>query len=115
MTQEVIFYFSQKIAEARSHGIHDLIIDAGFGFAKNINHNFELLKNLDKLQLLEVPVLTGISRKSMIYKTLNIPASEALNGTSALHMIALQNGSQILRVHDVKEAVECIKLYEALN
>ncbi len=115
VTQEVIFYFSQKIAEARSHGIHDLIIDAGFGFAKNIDHNFELLKNLDKLQLLEVPVLTGISRKSMIYKTLNIPASEALNGTSALHMIALQNGSQILRVHDVKEAVECIKLYEALN
>ena len=115
ITQEVIFYFSEKIAQARVLGINDIIIDAGFGFSKNTEQNFELLNNLKLLKVLDTPILTGISRKSMIYKTLNSSAIEALNGTSALHMIALQKGSKILRVHDVKEAKECILLHQALS
>ena len=115
ITQEVIFYFSKKIAQARALGINDIIIDAGFGFAKNTEQNFELLNNLELLNALDVPTLTGISRKSMIYKTLNSSVTEALNGTSALHMIALQKGTKILRVHDVKEAKECILLHQALS
>lgn len=115
ITQEVIYYFSEKIAKARALGISDIIIDAGFGFAKTVEQNFELLNNLELLNTLNAPLLTGISRKSMIYKTLNSSANEALNGTSALHMIALQKGSTILRVHDVKEAKECILLHQALQ
>jgi len=92
-----------------------VIVDAGFGFAKTIVHNYELLNNLNILQQLEVPILTGISRKSMIYKTLKTSAEESLNGTSALHMVALQKGSNILRVHDVAAAKECILLHEALK
>ena len=115
ITEEVIFYFSEKIKSARALGINDIIIDAGFGFAKTIDHNFELLNNLELLQSLDVPLLTGISRKSMIYKTLQNTPTEALNGTTALHMIALQKGSKILRVHDVALAKECILLYEALK
>lgn len=115
VTVEVTHYFSERIAAARAAEINDVIIDAGFGFAKTTAHNFQLLKELAHLKQLEVPVLTGISRKSMIYKTLNITAAEALNGTSALHMMALQNGSSILRVHDVKEAKECVQLWQAYN
>ena len=115
ITTEVCFYFSEKIAQARALGINDVVIDAGFGFAKTTAHNFELLNQLHILQQLEVPVLTGISRKSMIYKTIGSTPQEALNGTSALHMIALQKGSNILRVHDVKAAKECILLHEALK
>ena len=114
ISNEVIFYFSEKIGKARSLGISDIIVDPGFGFAKNTLQNYELLNNLELLNALDTPLLCGISRKSMIYKTLNSSASEALNGTSALHMIALQKGSSILRVHDVKEAKECILLHEAL-
>ncbi len=115
ITNEVCFYFSEKIAEARALGINDIVVDAGFGFAKTVVHNFELLNQLHILQQLDVPVLTGVSRKSMIYKTLNCTAKEALNGTTALHMVALQKGSNILRVHDVKEAKQCILLHEALK
>ncbi len=115
ITQEVCFYFSEKIAEARALGIHDVIVDPGFGFAKTIDHNFELLNNFEILQQLDVPILAGISRKSMIYKTLNTTADQALNGTTALHMIALQKGANILRVHDVKEAKECVVLFEQLK
>lgn len=115
VTVAVTQYFSERIAAARAVGINDLIIDAGFGFAKTTAHNFQLLKELAHLKQLEVSVLTGISRKSMIYKTLNITAKEALNGTSALHMMALQNGSSILRVHDVKEAKQCVQLWQAYN
>jgi len=110
IVKEILFYFSEKVAQARSLGINDLILDAGFGFAKTIEQNFELLSKLELLQMLELPILTGISRKSMIYKTLNTTAENALNGTSVLNTIALQKGSNILRVHDVKEAMECIKL-----
>ncbi len=115
ITKEVNYYFSEKIAQARALGINDIIADPGFGFAKNQDQNFELLNNFELLQFLEIPLLAGISRKSMIYKTLNIAAQEALNGTTALHMIALQKGANILRVHDVKPAKECIQLFEKLR
>lgn len=108
-------YFSERISAARRHGINDLIIDLGFGFAKTIDQNFELLKNLEHFKHLGLPILTGISRKSTIYKTLGISAGEALNGTTALHMVALMNGSNILRAHDVKPAMECIELYNNLT
>ncbi|RMB61073.1 dihydropteroate synthase [Dokdonia sinensis] len=115
VTKEVIQYFSERIAVARSHKINDVIIDPGFGFAKNTEQNFELLAQLNHLQMLDVPVLAGLSRKSMIYKTLNVTSKDALNGTTALNMVALQKGAKILRVHDVREAVECVMLYEALS
>ena len=112
---DVYKYFSNKITEAKKHKIIDLIIDIGFGFSKTKQQNFLLLKNLDYFNNLGYPILTGISRKSMIYKTLNCTAKEALNGTTALNMIALKNGTKILRVHDVKEAIECVNLFNALN
>jgi len=115
LVKEVVFYFSERIGEARSKGINDLIIDPGFGFAKNITQNFELLNHLKVLKNLDVPMLTGLSRKSMIYKTLSIDAKEALNGTTALNMVALMNGSSILRVHDVLEAKQCVTLYQKLK
>ncbi len=110
LLQDIIYYFSNKVTEARSFGIHDIILDPGFGFAKTTSQNFELLKNLSLLNVLELPILAGLSRKSMIYKTLEISAKEALNGTSVLNTLALQQGAKILRVHDVKEAKECIDL-----
>ena len=110
ITKEVLFYFSEKVAQARSLGIDDLIIDPGFGFAKTVEQNFELLHNLELFQMLELPLLVGVSRKSMIYKSLETSAEFALNGTTVLNTIALQKGAKILRVHDVKEAVECVKL-----
>ncbi|MAW93666.1 MULTISPECIES: dihydropteroate synthase [unclassified Leeuwenhoekiella] len=115
LVKEVIYYLSERIAAARALGINDLIIDPGFGFAKTIAHNFELLDNAERLQMLDVPVLIGVSRKSMIYKTLNVPAAEALNGTTVLNTIALQKGASILRVHDVKPAVEAVRLVQALS
>ena len=111
LIKEILFYFSQKVAFARSLGIHDLIIDPGFGFAKTLSQNYHLLKNLSLFQMIELPVLVGISRKSMIYKHLDISANEALNGTTVLNTLALSQGANILRVHDVKEAVETIQLY----
>lgn len=114
ITKEVLFYFSEKIAQARSFGINDLIVDPGFGFAKTTEQNFELLDNLELFDRLELPILVGVSRKSMIYKTLETTAEFALNGTTVLNTIALQKGSNILRVHDVKEAIECVKLHQSL-
>ncbi len=107
---EVNTYFAERITVARKHGINDIIIDPGFGFAKNTLQNFELLKNLKLLKFHDTPILAGLSRKSMIYKTLNSTPQEALNGTTVLNTTALLNGSSILRVHDVKEAIECIHL-----
>lgn len=104
-------YFSERIAMARSYGINDLVIDPGYGFAKTREQNFELLKHQSQLLAHDVPILSGISRKSMIYKTLDITAQIALNGTTALHMVCLQQGASILRVHDVREAIEVIDLY----
>lgn len=110
LLKEILFYFSERISEAKTLGIVDVIIDPGFGFAKTIAQNFELLSKLELFKMIEKPLLIGISRKSLIYKTLNIPPDEALNGTSVLNTIALQKGANILRVHDVKEAMECIQL-----
>ncbi|MDC7995823.1 dihydropteroate synthase [Altibacter sp. HG106] len=110
---EVRKHLSERMAAARKAGINDLIIDPGFGFAKTREQNFELLAGLDLFQEFEVPVLVGVSRKSMIYKTLGITPEEALNGTSVLHSWALQKGCNLLRVHDVKPAVECVQLFEA--
>ena len=106
----ILDYFTERINALQQAGIKDIILDPGFGFAKNIDQNFTLLSHLDYLQILQMPVLAGLSRKSMIYKTLGVTADEALNGTTALHTIALMKGAQILRVHDVKEAKECIRL-----
>ena len=110
LLKEMNFYFSERIAKARNFGLNDIIIDPGFGFAKTIEHNYELLQNLELLQFHELPILAGISRKSMIYKTLETSPENALNGTTFLHAFCLQKGANILRVHDVKEAVECVKL-----
>ena len=115
VTREVLLYFSERIALARKAGIDDIIADPGFGFSKTREQNFELLKELDLFSQLEIPFLIGISRKSMIYKTLKVTPDEALNGTTALHAIALLRGASIIRVHDVKEAVECITLIENLK
>jgi dihydropteroate synthase len=109
---EMLDYFQQKIKILREKGQKDIIIDMGFGFAKTIEQNFFLLKNLSIFKILDCPILVGISRKSMIYKTLQITPEEALNGTTILNLLALQNGANILRVHDVKEAQETILLWE---
>ena len=111
IVKEILFYFSEKIAQANSFGIKDLIIDPGFGFAKTIDQNFEVFKKLELFQMLDLPLLAGVSRKSMIYKTLDTTSENALNGTSVLNTIALFKGAKILRVHDVKEAAECVKLF----
>jgi dihydropteroate synthase len=115
IVKEMIFYFSEKVSQARSLGINDIIIDPGFGFAKTLEQNFEVMQKLELFQMLDLPLLIGISRKSMIYKTLETTAENSLNGTTFLNAIALQKGAKILRVHDVKEAVECVKLYYKLQ
>jgi dihydropteroate synthase len=115
VVKEVLLYFSKKISEARSLGINDLIVDPGFGFAKTIAQNYEVMQKLELFHSLELPLLIGISRKSMIHKTLGITADEALNGTTVLNTIALTKGAHILRVHDVAAAMECVKLYQKMN
>jgi dihydropteroate synthase len=113
--KEMLFYFSERIAAARALGINDLIVDPGFGFAKTLEQNFEILRKLELFHILELPLLAGVSRKSMIYKTLESNADMALNGTTVLNTIALAKGAKILRVHDVKEAVECVRLFNKLS
>jgi dihydropteroate synthase len=113
VTKEVLDFFIQKTGELHNAGIHDIIIDPGFGFGKTITHNFELLKNLPVFNMLECPLLLGVSRKSTIWKTLGITADEALNGTTVLNTIGLMHGASIIRVHDVKEAKEAIQLVSA--
>lgn len=113
ITKEILEYFIEKAEACRLAGILDVIVDPGFGFSKTIPQNFELLRNLPVLKMLQKPLLVGISRKGTIYKTLGITAEEALNGTTVLNTIALLNGASILRVHDVKEAAEAIKLVQA--
>lgn len=115
IAKEVVDYFIQKTAACKAAGITDIVIDPGFGFGKTINHNFQLLKQMEVFQLFQVPVLAGLSRKSTIWKTLHITPEEALNGTTVLNTIALTKGAAILRVHDVKEAVEATKLYQAYS
>jgi dihydropteroate synthase len=110
VTREIVDYFIERTDSCRKAGIHDVIIDLGLGFGKTIAHNFQLLRELSIFEMFEKPVLLGISRKSTVYKTLGLTAEEALNGTTVLHTIGLLNGANILRTHDVKEAVEAIKL-----
>ena len=115
VTKDVCKYFSQRINKAHSCGINDIIIDPGFGFSKTTQQNYELLNNLEFFKEFQRPIIIGISRKSMIYKTLNTTPEKALNGSSVLHTISLIKGANILRTHDVKEAVECVKLVSQLN
>lgn len=115
LVKEIIYYFSERLAEAKSHKIKDIIIDPGFGFSKNLAQNYDLMSKLDLLTNLETPILVGVSRKSMIYNLLESTPKEALNGTTILNTLALTKGASILRVHDVKEAIECIKVTNQFN
>ncbi|QEH42323.1 dihydropteroate synthase [Chitinophaga sp. XS-30] len=115
VAREVLDFFIHKVHQCRQLGIRDVIIDPGFGFGKTLEHNYRLLKNLHTLQILEVPILAGVSRKSMIHRLLHTNAAEALNGTTVVHTLALQQGAVILRVHDVKEAMEAVKIVSFLN
>jgi len=115
VTREVLDFFIRKKNECKIAGVTDVIIDPGFGFAKTIAHNFQLLKDLSVFKMLDAPLLAGLSRKSTIYKTLGISPGEALNGTTVLNTIALMNGANILRVHDVKEAKEAVNIWQAMN
>jgi len=112
---ELTQYFAQKIHALQQMGVKDLLIDPGFGFAKNIDHNYALLEQMEVLEFFELPILVGFSRKSMITKVLQLNTQDALNGTTVLNTVALLKGASILRVHDVKEAVECITLINRLN
>lgn len=112
---DVLSDLQQKVHQLRLFGVKDIVIDPGFGFAKTLEQNYTLLNNLQLFNQLGAPLLVGVSRKSMIYKLLNTDADQALNGTTALHMVALQQGASILRVHDVKEAVEVVKIFEQLR
>ncbi len=115
LMQHMVDYFQTKLDTLHRMGVNDIILDPGFGFAKTTEQNFELLRKLHYLHTLQHPILVGVSRKSMIYKTLHTTPQDALNGTTALHMLALAQGANILRVHDVREAVEAIQLYESYN
>lgn len=115
LLKEILSYFGERIAKSHEAKIKDIIIDPGFGFAKTLEQNYELLNKLQLLNIAGKPFLAGVSRKSMIYKTLGVTAQEALNGTTALNIIALERGASILRVHDVKEAVECVTLFQKLK
>lgn len=115
LIKDIVIELSQKLEILRSLQVNDIIIDPGFGFAKSVAQNYELLNNLSYFKQLECPILVGVSRKSMIYKLLGVDAVDALNGTTALNMAALLNGGNILRVHDVKEAVETVKIYNQLT
>ncbi|UOB16559.1 dihydropteroate synthase [Abyssalbus ytuae] len=115
VVKEIIYYFSKKIADANKLKINDLIIDPGFGFGKTLDNNYEILNKLELFKMPELPILVGASRKSMIYKLLNINPNDALNGTTSINTIALLKGANILRVHDVKEAMECVKIFNQLN
>ena len=113
--KEIFYYFSEKVQKLRDLGVKDIIIDPGFGFGKTLEHNYELMNHLEEFNLFELPLLVGVSRKTMIYKLLGTTPEEALNGTTALHTIALLKGANILRVHDVKEAVESIKIVQKMK
>lgn len=115
LVQDIFYYFSKKIAELHLKGVNDIIIDPGFGFSKTIDQNYELMASLKGFSIFELPLLVGISRKKMIYNLIDSTAEESLNGTSILNTFALQNGADILRVHDVKEAVEAVKITEKLK
>lgn len=113
LMKEILLYFAEKVQALRDLGQKDIVLDPGFGFAKTLEHNYELMNHLEELQIFELPILSGISRKSMIYKLLGTTPHEALNGTSVLNTISLMKGASILRVHDVKECVEVVKIVQS--
>lgn len=115
LLKEVFYYFSEKISKLRDLGVKDIILDPGFGFGKTLEHNYELMNHLEEFALFELPLLVGVSRKSMIYKHLGITPEEALNGTTTLNTIALLKGASILRVHDVRQAMESIKIVQKMR
>ena len=112
---EMLMAFSKEVQQLRDLGAKDIILDPGFGFGKTLEQNYHLINQMERLQVMQLPLLVGVSRKSMIYKLLGHTANEALNGTTALHAIALMKGASILRVHDVREAVECVKIFNELR
>ena len=115
LMKEIFLYFAQKVEKLNDLGVSDIIIDPGFGFGKTLDHNFEILSKLDEFKIFQLPLLVGISRKSMVYKFFNSTPEEALNGTTVLNTMALNSGANILRVHDVKEAVETVRLFEKVK
>ena len=115
LLKEVFLYFARKVQQLRDLGVKDIILDPGFGFGKTIEHNYELLSHLEEFRIFELPLLVGVSRKSMIYRLLDITPQEALNGTTVLDTICLLKGADILRVHDVKEAVETVRIVQAMR
>lgn len=115
LLEEVLLYFARKVQQLRDLGVKDIILDPGFGFGKTIEHNYELLSHLEDFRIFELPLLVGVSRKSMIYRLLDITPQEALNGTTVLDTICLLKGADILRVHDVKEAVETVRIVQAMQ
>lgn len=115
LMKEMLFYFSQKIHKFREMGINDIIIDPGFGFSKTVEQNFEIIQNLAQLEILNCPILVGISRKSFIQNTLNVSVDDALVGTNVLHSLLLQQGANILRTHDVAETKQCVTLLRAVG
>lgn len=114
LLKDIFYYFSQKVSQLNQLGVNDIIIDPGFGFSKSVEQNYKLMANLKYFDIFELPLMVGISRKTMIYKLLDTTPSESLNGTTALNTFALNSGANILRVHDVKQAVECIKIYDKI-
>jgi dihydropteroate synthase len=115
LVQDIIKYFASRVEKLKLLGVSDVIIDPGFGFGKSLDHNYELLNKLDHFKVFELPIMVGLSRKSMIYNVLGSNPDKALNGTSVLHSLALDRGANILRVHDVKEAMECIRLVQKVK
>lgn len=115
VTLEVLDFFTAKTSQLKQLGVTDIVLDPGFGFGKNLEHNYQLLSEMKQLSMLGFPLLAGLSRKSMVCRLLDIKPEQALNGTTALHMLALERGANILRVHDVKEAKECVKIWEQLT
>tara|TARA_B100000683_G_scaffold49784_1_gene47180 strand:+ start:1593 stop:2447 length:855 start_codon:yes stop_codon:yes gene_type:complete len=115
VVKEIVLFLSNKIRELKTFGIHDIIIDPGFGFGKTLSNNYELIANLNYFTTLKHPLLVGVSRKSIIYKLLNINSLDSINGTTALNMYSLLNGANILRVHDTKEAKECIRIFNEIQ
>ena len=113
--RDMLLAFAREVQQLRDLGVKDIILDPGFGFGKTVAQNYLVMNELERLQVMELPLLVGISRKSMIFKLLNLTPNESLNGTSVLNTIALMKGASILRVHDVKEAVECVRIVESLN
>ena len=111
----MLLAFAREVQQLRDLGVKDIILDPGFGFGKSVAQNYQVMNHLERLLVMELPLLVGISRKSMIYKLLGLTPNESLNGTSVLNTIALMKGASILRVHDVKEAVECVRIVESLN